>query len=64
MRGVGAVEALRATLPEGAVGAAAALTHLGDPAVLVALVVVVYWRRPDAGRLLVVGLGAVGLVLS
>lgn len=65
MRGVGAIEALRATLPEGGVAAAAVLTHLGDPAALVALVVAVYWRgRPGGARLLAVGLGAVGLTLA
>jgi len=65
MRGVGAIEALRAILPEAAVASAAVLTHLGDPALLVALVVVAYWRgHPGAPRLLAVGLAAVGLTLA
>jgi membrane-associated phospholipid phosphatase len=65
MRDVGGIETLQSALPEVAVGIASALTHLGDPAVLVALTVALYWRAcPDAGRLFAAALGAVGLVLA
>lgn len=65
-RGVGAIEAIRAAFPAWAIEAFAAVTHLGDAVVLVALAVVVYLAYDREAGAFVLGalLVAFGVVVA
>ncbi|MDX1744624.1 MAG: phosphatase PAP2 family protein [Halobacteriales archaeon] len=65
-RGVGVTEAVTGTLPPEAVALLAILTHLGDPAMLVAIGAVAYWRwdRARGVVLLSLAIGALALVVT
>lgn len=65
-RGVGLTTAARAALPPDAVAALAALTHLGDPPVLVAIAALAYWLwdRDRGVHLLSLTICALALVVA
>lgn len=65
MRGIGAVDALQALFPDILAGALPVVSHLGDPAVAVGLLVLVYWfgDRQRAVRLMGVVAGGLALAL-
>ena len=64
-RGLGLVEAASTSLPSEAVALLGALTHLGDPPVLLAVVTLVYWvrNRERGAALLSLAVGALALVV-
>lgn len=65
-RDLGAVEFLRALLPDGAVTAFAALTHLGDTALFFVVLAVCYWYgdRRRGAYLLGTALGGLALIVA
>lgn len=65
-RDLGAVEFLRAVLPDGAVAAFAALTHLGDTALFFVALALCYWYgdRRRGAYLLGTALGGLALIVA